>query len=153
MMNKVIKITFGLMLAGSTVFAQKLSDTTKKSDVKDELFGTAEEEVVPEFPGGGQAAFSKFLSKNYRYPNMAREQGVSGKVIMSFVVEKDGSLTNIKVLRDLGLGTGEEAVRLLKSSPKWKPGTIKGRPVSVAYTLPITLHVEAENSLNNKKNE
>ena len=75
---------------------------------------------------------------------MAREQGVSGKVIMQFVVERDGSLTDIKVLRDLGLGTGEEAVRLLKSMPKWKPGIQNGRPVRVAYTLPFSLNLAGQ---------
>ncbi|MGB4773815.1 MAG: TonB family protein, partial [Daejeonella sp.] len=101
-------------------------------------------ELAPEFPDGGMAGFTKFLQKNYRYSNMAREQGVSGRVIMSFVVEKDGSLTDIKVLRDLGFGTGEEAIRLLKSSRKWKPGIQNGRPVRVAYTLPFKLDLVAE---------
>ena len=75
---------------------------------------------------------------------MAREQGVSGKVIMQFVVERDGSLTDIKVLRDLGLGTGEEAIRLLKSMPKWEPGVQNGRPVRVAYTLPFALNLAGQ---------
>ena len=101
-------------------------------------------EVLPEFPGGGQSAFGKYIQKNFKYSPMAREQGVSGKVIMSFVVEKDGSLTDIKVLRDLGLGTGEEAVRVLKNSPHWKPGIQNGRPVRVAYTLPIALALQVE---------
>ncbi len=101
-------------------------------------------EVNPEFPNGGMSAFTKFLSKNYKYPAMAREQGVSGRVIMAFVVEKDGTLTDIKVLRDLGMGTGEEAVRLLKTSPRWKPGIQNGRPVRVAYTLPFKLDLAAE---------
>ncbi len=100
-------------------------------------------EVSPEFPGGIQKFYS-YLQKNYRYPPMAREQGVSGKVIMQFVVERDGSLTDIKVLRDLGLGTGEEAIRLLKSMPKWKPGIQNGRPVRVAYTLPFALNLAGQ---------
>ncbi|MEO8794122.1 MAG: TonB family protein [Daejeonella sp.] len=100
-------------------------------------------EVAPEFPGGIKK-FYDFLSKNYRYPAMAREQGVQGKVIMQFVVERDGSLTDIKVLRDLGLGTGEEAIRLLKSMPKWKPGIQNGRPVRVAYTLPFALNLAGQ---------
>jgi periplasmic protein TonB len=100
-------------------------------------------EVSPEFPGG-MAKFYSYLQKNYRYPAMAREQGVSGKVIMQFVVERDGSLTDIKVLRDLGLGTGEEAIRLLKSMPKWKPGIQNGRPVRVAYTLPFSLNLAGQ---------
>lgn len=144
-MNKVIKITLGLILTGSTVFAQKLSDTTKTRDVEsmDEFYNTTVE-VMPEFPGGGSAAFYKFFQKNYKYSEEARKHGVSGRVFMSFVVEKDGSLTDIKVLRDLGFGTGEEGIRLLKSSPKWKPGLSNGRPVRVAYTLPFNLALVAE---------
>ena len=100
-------------------------------------------EVSPD-PPGGMKKFYEFVGKNYRYPAMAREQGVSGKVIMQFVVERDGSLTDIKVLRDLGLGTGEEAVRLLKSVPKWKPGIQNGRAVRVAYTLPLSLNLAGQ---------
>jgi len=100
-------------------------------------------EVLPEFPGG-MPKFYAYVGKNYNYPAMAREQGVSGRVTLSFIVEKDGSLTDIKVVRDLGMGTGEEAVRVLKNSPKWKPGVQNGRPVRVAYTLPIMLNLAAE---------
>lgn len=100
-------------------------------------------EVMPEFPGGLKA-FYKFVGNTYSYPAAARENGVSGKVIMSFVVEKDGSLTQIKIVRDLGMGTGEEAIRVLKKTPKWKPGIQNGRPVRVAYTLPIALELGAE---------
>lgn len=98
-------------------------------------------EVQPSFPGG-LPAFYKWVGANYRYPQMAKEQGVSGAIHVSFVVERDGSLTDIKVLRDLKYGTGEEAVRLLKSSPKWKPGIQNGRPVRVSYSLPIKLNLQ-----------
>ncbi len=104
------------------------------------ILNFASVEVVPDFPGG-MKKFYEFVGKNYNYPPAAREQNVTGRVTMSFVVEKDGSLTDIKVLRDLGFGTGEEAIRLLKSSPRWKPGVQNGRPVRVAYTLPITLNL------------
>ncbi len=100
-------------------------------------------EQMPDFPGG-VAKFYSYVGKTYNYPAAAREQGVSGSVIMSFVVEKDGSLTDIKVLRDLGMGTGDEAVRVLKKSPKWKPGIQNGRPVRVQYTLPIKLNLEVQ---------
>lgn len=100
-------------------------------------------EKMPEYPGG-LSRFYSYISKNYDYPAAAKEQGVSGKVIISFIVEKDGSLTDIKVLRDMGMGTGEEAVRLLKKSPKWKAGIQNGREVRVQYTLPIMLNLEAQ---------
>ena len=120
--------------------APKEAEVTEDNSIKD----FASIEIQPQFPGGGLAAFGKYVGKNFRYSPMAREQGVSGKVIMSFVVEKDGNLTDIKVLRDLGLGTGEEAIRVLKASPRWSPGIQNGRPVRVAYTLPIALKLESE---------
>lgn len=91
-------------------------------------------EVRPDFPGGIQK-FYDFVGKNYRAP----EEDVKGKVFVQFVVEKDGSLTDIKVMRDLGYGTGAEAIRVLKKSPKWKPGIQNGRPVRVLYSLPISI--------------
>ncbi len=107
--------------------------------------GTADDpfhsvEIAPSFPGGIDA-FLKYVQKNYRYPRQAIEQGVKGRVILSFIVERDGSLTDIKIVRDLKFGTGEEAVRLLKASPKWSPGIQNGREVRVAYTLPIGLDI------------
>jgi protein TonB len=91
-------------------------------------------EVRPEYPGGMQK-FSEFISKNYRTP----DEDIKGKVIVQFVVEKDGSLTDIKVMRDLGYGTGAEAIRVLKKMPKWKPGIQNGRPVRALFSLPISI--------------
>ncbi|WP_257668447.1 energy transducer TonB [Parapedobacter tibetensis] len=97
-------------------------------------------EIEPEFPGGMEA-FSRYVQQNYRYPVNAIEHGVKGQVILQFIVERDGSLTDIKIIRDLRFGTGEEAVRLLRESPKWRPGIQNGREVRVAYTLPIGLNI------------
>lgn len=94
-------------------------------------------QIQPKFPGGPQA-WAQFM-QGYNYPAMARENNVQGTVYVSFVVEKDGSLTDIHVDRDIGFGTGEEAVRLLKTSPKWSPGVQNGLPVRVTYTQPIKL--------------
>ncbi|MDI1257631.1 MAG: energy transducer TonB [Flavobacterium sp.] len=91
-------------------------------------------EVRPDFPGG-IAKFYAYVQKNFRTP----DEEVKGKVIVQFVVEKDGSLTDIKVVRDLGYGTGAEAIRVLKSAPKWKPGIQNGRPVRVLFSLPISI--------------
>ncbi len=96
-------------------------------------------EVNPE-PPGGMKAFMEWIAKNYSYPNAALEQGVNGVVEVAFVVEKDGSLTDINVKRDLSYGTGQAAVAMLKKAKKWKPGIQNGRPVRVAYTLPIRLN-------------
>ncbi|SFB91220.1 protein TonB [Parapedobacter composti] len=97
-------------------------------------------EIPPLFPGG-MDAFLAYVQKNYRYPPQAMEIGINGQVILQFVVERDGSLTDIRVLRDLGFGTGEEAMRLLKASPKWSPGVQNGRPVRVTYQLSIGLAI------------
>jgi periplasmic protein TonB len=104
------------------------------------VYGSAGLEVQPEFPGG-LASFYKYVGKNYTYPE---GEEINGKVIVSFVVEKDGSLTDIKVLRDLGYGTGAEAIRVLKKMPKWSPGEQNGRKVRCSYNLPIVLQSAAE---------
>jgi len=100
-----------------------------------------EAEVPPVFPGG-MKAFFEYVARNYQYPIAAKEQGIKGKLILSFIVEKDGSLTDIQIVRNLGMGTGEEAVRLLQHAPKWKPGIQNGRPVRVRYQLSISLQIQ-----------
>ncbi|MBC8643760.1 energy transducer TonB [Flavobacterium lindanitolerans] len=90
---------------------------------------------------GGIAGFYAYVKKNYRIPEV--DDDVSGNVIVNFVVEKDGSLTDIKVVRDLGYGTGKEAIRMLKSAPKWKPGIQNGKAVRVSYNLPIKLVIKS----------
>jgi protein TonB len=97
-------------------------------------------EVSPTFPGGIKA-FMEYVARNYKFPEEAKSHGINGKLFLSFIVEKDGSLTDIQVLKDLGCGTGPEAVRLLKQAPKWKPGIQNGRPVRVRYQLPIALQI------------
>lgn len=98
-------------------------------------------EHVPEFMGGVRA-FSKYLSKNIRYPAAMREHGIQGKVFIRFIVEKDGSLSNVKVVKGLGYGGDEESVRVLKLSPKWKPGVQNGKAVRVQYSVPITYSLD-----------
>jgi TonB family protein len=93
-------------------------------------------ESIPEFPGGPDA-FDKFLSRNMRYPSDARRNHIQGRVIITFVVERNGTLHDLKVSRAIGGGCEEEAVRVLKLSPPWKPGVQNGRPVRVRYSVPI----------------
>jgi protein TonB len=99
------------------------------------IYNTAGIEVKPDFPGGMEK-FYKFVGNNYQTPE---EDGLKGKVYVTFVVEKDGSLTDIKVLRDIGYGTGKEAIRVLNKCPKWTPGEQNGKKVRVLYSLPITI--------------
>ena len=93
-------------------------------------------EVAPEFPGG-MDKMAKYLSENIKYPEEAKEKGISGRVFISFVIEKDGSVNEVKVMRSIGGGCDDEAVRVVKAMPKWKPGMQKGKPVRVNYVLPI----------------
>ncbi|MEO5910498.1 MAG: energy transducer TonB [Pelobium sp.] len=93
-------------------------------------------EVYPEFPGGMEA-WAKFLNKNLRYPYTAQENNIQGRVTVSFVVERDGEITNLKVIRGIGAGCDEEAMRVIKKSPLWKSGVQNGRKVRVSYVMPI----------------
>jgi beta-lactamase regulating signal transducer with metallopeptidase domain len=95
----------------------------------------------PEFPGG-IAQFYMFIGQRFKIPTEASKNKLEGKLSMEFMVEKDGSLSEIKVLKDLGYGLGDEAVRVLKLSPKWNPASEKGQPVRVKYSLPITIQTE-----------
>jgi periplasmic protein TonB len=94
-------------------------------------------ESAPEFPGGGQAALLKYLSNNIEYPQIANESGIQGRVFVTFVVEVDGSVTDVKILRGIGGGCDEEAVRVVKGMPRWKPGKQRGKPVRVQFNLPV----------------
>jgi len=96
-------------------------------------------EIMPE-PVGGIKAFMKWVGDNYQYPSSALEQGVQGVVMVSFVIEKDGALTAIKITRDLDYGTGQAAIKLLEKARKWTPGIQNGRSVRVSYSLPIRLN-------------
>lgn len=95
-------------------------------------------QVVPE-PPGGIANFRKWIAENYQYPQEAINAGVKGRVELIFVVERDGSLTNMQIERDLGYGTGQAGIDLFKKSPKWGPGIQNGKPVRVVYTFPIRM--------------
>ena len=87
-------------------------------------------------------AFYKFVGENYKTPKTPEDVKLTGKVYLTFIIEADGNLSNFKVLRDIGYGTGEEAVRVLKSSPKWNPGTINDEPVRTLYSLPISIQAK-----------
>lgn len=93
-------------------------------------------ESMPEFPGG-DAGRIKYLSDNIKYPQMARESGIQGRVFVTFVVEKDGRVTDVRVLRGIGGGCDEEAIRVIENMPKWIPGKQRGKPVRVQYNMPI----------------
>ena len=93
-------------------------------------------EQMPEFPGGADA-MEQFVNDNIKYPPLAKEKGIQGKVYVQFVVEKDGSITQVKVRRGAHELLDKEAVRVIKMMPNWKPGSMRGKVVRVRYTIPI----------------
>lgn len=111
----------------------------EKIEKPEEIFKVVEQK--PEFPDG-EAAMLKFIYSNIKYPPIARENGVEGTAYVTFVVEKDGSITDVKVVRDIGAGCGEEAIRVVKMMPKWNPGKQRGRPVRVQFNLPVKYKLE-----------
>ena len=99
-------------------------------------------ESMPEFPGGQQALF-KYLSENLKYPVIAQENGIQGRVICQFVVNKDGSIVDVEVVRSGGdPSLDKEAIRVIKSMPKWKPGKQRGKAVRVKYTVPVNFKLQ-----------
>ncbi|MCG8310823.1 MAG: energy transducer TonB [Cytophagales bacterium] len=100
-------------------------------------------QVVEEMPSprGGMRAFYKYLNENLKYPQKAARIGMQGRVFLSFVVETDGSLTDIKVLRGIGAGCDEESIRVMQNAPKWNPGKQRGNPVRVRYFFPIVFRL------------
>ena len=100
----------------------------------DEIFLVVEEQPMPD---GGMAAFYKFLSDHMKYPETARRVGISGRVFVEFVVDKSGHITHARVVKGIGGGCDEEAIRVVKLAPPWKPGKQRGRPVRVKMTVPV----------------
>ena len=99
-------------------------------------------ETMPEFPGGQQALF-KYLSENVKYPAIAQENGIQGRVICQFVVNKDGAIVDVEVVRSGGdPSLDKEAIRVIKSMPKWKPGKQRGKAVRVKYTVPVNFRLQ-----------
>lgn len=103
----------------------------------DKVYDLSQVEVQPEF-SGGKAEFAKYVGVNLKYPVLARQNNVQGKVILSFIIEKDGQITDVKVKQGIGSGCDEEAVRVMRNSPKWRPGLVNEEPVRTFYMLPIT---------------
>ena len=99
-------------------------------------------EQMPEFPNGGMAGLMQFLSKNIKYPTIAQENGTQGRVTVQFVVNKDGSIVDAKVIRGVDPYLDKEALRVIGTMPKWKPGMQRGKPVRVKYTVPVMFRLQ-----------
>lgn len=106
---------------------------------EDEIFTTVEQQ--PEFPGGQREMYA-FIGKNLKYPSQAQRANVSGRVFAKFVVERDGRIGDVQILKGIGFGCDEEAQRVIKSMPKWNPGKQNGRSVRVFFTMPINFQLE-----------
>ena len=111
----------------------------EEEEVEEVIFTVVEND--PEFPGGMEALY-KYLGENIKYPSIAKENNITGKVYVTFVVEKDGSIANPRILRDIGGGCGQEAIRVIKSMPKWKAGKQRGKPVRVQFNLPVSFNLQ-----------
>jgi protein TonB len=114
-------------------------EVVEEEVVEQEIFQIVEE--MPAFPGG-EAKLMEYVGKNIKYPQIARETGIQGRVFIGFVVEPDGSVSNVKLLRGIGGGCDEEAMRVVKSMPKWKPGKQRGKAVRVSYMLPVNFKLQ-----------
>lgn len=106
---------------------------------EDEIFAVVEE--MPSFPGG-DAALMSYISKNIKYPSIATENGIQGRVICTFVINRDGKVTNAEVIRSVDPSLDKEALRVINNMPAWKPGKQRGKPVRVKYTLPIVFRLQ-----------
>jgi len=115
-------------------FSLNINAQVDKSD-KNGVYTVVEKEA--EYPGGIEA-MNKFLARNINYPSLASQKEIEGKVLISFIIEKDGSISNIKIIKDIGEGCGQEGVRIVKLMPKWKPAEQRGKPVRQQFVLPIS---------------
>lgn len=100
-------------------------------------------EVQPEFPGGMDSMYA-FIQKNLIYPEKAKAEGIEGRVFITFTIEKDGSVSNVKILRGIGGGCDEAAKEVIEKMPKWQPGTQREKPVRVQFNLPIKFELEKD---------
>ncbi len=130
-----IEVDLDVEITEETEIEEIIFDEPEEEEETDEIFQIVEQPAT--FKGGVQA-FYTYVQKNLKYPSQAQRMGMEGRVFVEFVVGKDGKITDVKVLRGIGAGCDEEAVRVLKNSPPWNPGKQRGRPVRQRMVLPIT---------------
>lgn len=130
-----IEVDLDVEITEETVIEDIIIEEAPEEEVADEIFTIVEDQ--PNFPGG-TSAFYQYVQKNLKYPAQARRMGIEGKVFVQFVVDRDGTISQVTVVKGIGAGCDEEAARVIKNSPKWKPGKQRGQPVRVRMILPIT---------------
>jgi TonB family protein len=121
--------------------AEEQKAVTQEKPIDKEVFTVVE--TMPAYPGGEKALY-KFMRENVKYPEEAKLKNIQGRVFVSFIVETDGSVSNVQVLRGIGGGCDEEGVRVVSSMPKWTPGKQRGKAVRVQYNLPIKFALESK---------
>ena len=131
MKNAILIIIFSIC---AIALQAQTTDSTQTESDGISVFNLVEKQ--PEFPGGEQALLD-YIGSNVHYPKKARKKNIQGTVYISFIVEKDGKVSTVRVLRGIGGGCDEEAVRVVSSMPAWKPGYQRGKPVRVQFNLPI----------------
>ena len=136
-MKRLILMSLMAICCLTTVLAQKT--VVSQKDQKEEPYNVVED--MPAFPGGMEAMI-QFLSSNIQYPADAQKQKVDGRVLVNFVVEKDGSITEVKVVKPTFPSLDAEAIRVVKAMPKWKPGYQRGQAVRVQFTMPINFSLK-----------
>ena len=124
---------------GEVLKAKEVIADEKPKEEETKVFDVVEQ--MPEFPGG-QAALLKWISDHIKYPAIAEENGIQGRVVCTFVVERDGSVTDVQVARSIDPSLDKEAVRVLKQMPRWNPGKQNGASVRVKYTVPVTFRLQ-----------
>lgn len=137
-MHKILIISILAFLANLTVEGQNLTDSPKDTTRVEKEYAEPfmYVEQMPSFPGG-QEAMDMYIYNELKYPAEAKEKGISGQVIVQFVVSKEGEIQKAKIARGIGGGCNEEALRIVNSMPKWNPAMHNGRNVAVTFTLPI----------------
>lgn len=129
-----IEYTFEIESNEEMVLEDYKFEEPKEEEV-DIVFRIVEEQPSPV---GGYSAFYEYIGKKLKYPAQARRMGIEGKVFVEFIIDKDGSITEVKLMKGIGGGCDEEAIRVIKAAPKWKPGKQRGQPVKVKLVVPIT---------------
>lgn len=136
-----------LLLAIAFFSFQFMNAQEQTSKPQDTIYDFKEVDIKPEYPDGVEA-FYKFIAKNFKVPE---EEGLNGKIITTFVIEIDGSITDIKVLQDIGYGSGAEVLKVLSMSKKWIPAKLNYIPVRVLYQFPITIRSAEKYSKKSKR--
>jgi len=142
---KINKYLFTLVTIGLlTINLNAKSQNSNIDEIKKDTLVFVVVEESPEFQGGDQARI-EYLIKNINYPKKARKAGIQGTVYITFIIEKDGKVSNVRILRGIGGGCDEESLRVVKNMPKWKPGRQRGKNVRVQYNMPLKFTLKDDN--------